>query len=112
MYPCINPNNAGAFDMAAARNRVVSDVFEPGSVFKVVTAAAAYENNIVTPERRFNAEHGKMKVSLGGNKFRLISDSHEFDNLSFQEAIEMSSNIVLAKVGKLNWRRKALSSSA
>jgi cell division protein FtsI (penicillin-binding protein 3) len=42
-----------------------------------------------------------MKVSLGGNKFRLISDSHEFDNLSFQEAIEMSSNIVLAKVGKL-----------
>lgn len=101
MYPCINPNNAGAFDMAAARNRVVSDVFEPGSVFKVVTATAAYENNIVTPERRFNAEHGKMKVSLGGNKFRLISDSHEFDNLSFQEAIEMSSNIVLAKVGKL-----------
>jgi cell division protein FtsI/penicillin-binding protein 2 len=101
MYPCINPNDAGTFDVAAARNRIVSDVFEPGSVFKVVTAAAAYENNLVTPEMRFNAEHGKMKVFLGGNKFRLISDSHEFDNLTFQEAIEMSSNIVLAKVGKL-----------
>ncbi|MGD1046096.1 MAG: penicillin-binding transpeptidase domain-containing protein [Bacteroidota bacterium] len=101
IYPCINPNDAGTSDMAAARNRVVSDVFEPGSVFKVVTATAAYENNLVTPEMRFNAEHGKMKVSLGGNKFRLISDSHEFDNLTFQEAIEMSSNIVLAKVGKL-----------
>ncbi|MCX6122285.1 MAG: penicillin-binding transpeptidase domain-containing protein [Ignavibacteriales bacterium] len=101
MYPCINPNDAGTFNVAAARNRIVSDVFEPGSVFKVVTATAAYENNLVAPEMRFNAEHGKMKVSLGGNKFRLISDSHEFDILTFQEAIEMSSNIVLAKVGKL-----------
>ena len=101
IYPCINPNDAGTSDMAAARNRVVSDVFEPGSVFKVVTATAAYENNLVTPEMRFNAEHGKMKISLGGNKFRFISDSHEYDNLSFQEAIEVSSDIVLAKVGKL-----------
>jgi cell division protein FtsI/penicillin-binding protein 2 len=101
IFPFINPNEAGSADIAAARNRVVSDVFEPGSVFKIVTAAAAYENNLVTPEMRFNAEHGKMKVPLGKNKFRFISDSHEFDNLTFQEAIEMSSNIVLAKVGKL-----------
>ena len=101
IYPFINPNDAGTSDMAAARNRVVSDVFEPGSVFKIVTATAAYENNLVTPEMRFNAEHGKMKVALGRNKFRFINDSHEFDNLTFQEAIEMSSNIVLAKVGKL-----------
>ena len=101
IYPSINPNDAGASDVAAARNRVVSDVFEPGSVFKVVTATAAYEQNLVTPEMRFNAEHGKMKVPLNGNKFRLISDSHEYDVLTFQEAIEMSSNIVLAKVGKI-----------
>ena len=101
VYPFINPNDAGAFDIATARNRVVSDMFEPGSVFKIVTATAAYENNLVTPEMRFNAEHGKMKIFLGSNKFRLITDSHEFDNLTFKEAIEMSSNIVLAKVGKL-----------
>jgi cell division protein FtsI/penicillin-binding protein 2 len=101
MYPCINPNEAGTSDIAIARNRIVSDVFEPGSVFKVVTATAAYENNLVTPEMRFNAEHGKMKVALNGNKFRFITDTHEYDNLSFQEAIENSSNIVLAKVGKM-----------
>jgi cell division protein FtsI/penicillin-binding protein 2 len=101
VYPCINPNDVSISDIAASRNRVVSDVFEPGSVFKVVTATAAYENNLVTPEMRFNAEHGKMKVLLGVNKFRLISDSHEYDWLTFQEAIEFSSNIVLAKVGKI-----------
>jgi cell division protein FtsI/penicillin-binding protein 2 len=101
VYPCINPNNIGSLNIADARNRIVSDVFEPGSVFKVVTASAAFENNLVTSGTRFNAEHGRMKVSLGGNKFRFINDSHEFDYLTFQEAIEVSSNIVLAKVGKL-----------
>ncbi len=101
VYPCINPNDVGAFNITEARNRIISDIFEPGSVFKLVTAAAAFENKFVTPETRFNAEHGKMKVFLGGNKFRFISDSHEFDYLTFQEAIEFSSNIVLAKVGKI-----------
>ncbi len=101
VYPCINPNDVGTFNIAEARNRVVNDVFEPGSVFKLVTTAAAFENKLVTLETRFNAEHGKMKVSLGGNKFRFISDSHEFDYLTFQEAIEVSSNIVFAKVGKM-----------
>lgn len=101
VYPCINPNDVGSLNIADARNRIISDVFEPGSVFKVVTAAAAFENKLVTPGSRFNAEHGKMKVTLGGNKFRFINDSHEFDYLTFQEAIEVSSNIVLAKVGKL-----------
>lgn len=101
VYPGINPNDMSTFDVALVRNRVISDVFEPGSVFKIVTATAAYENNLVTPETRFNAENGKMKVALGNNRYCLISDSHEFDWLNFQEAIEVSSNIVLAKVGKM-----------
>jgi len=101
VYPCINPNKVGSFNISNARNRIVSDVFEPGSLFKVVTAAAAYENNLVKPGSRFNAEHGRMKVSLGGNKVRFINDSHEYDYLTFQEAIELSSNIVMAKVGKM-----------
>jgi cell division protein FtsI/penicillin-binding protein 2 len=101
IYPSINPNEVGKFDIALARNRVVSDIFEPGSVFKLVTATAAYENKVVNSDTRFNAEHGKMKVSLGNDKFRFITDSHEFDFLTFQEAIEVSSNIVFAKVGKI-----------
>lgn len=101
VYPYINPNDVSTINIANARNRIVSDVFEPGSVFKLVTATAAYENKLVTPSSRINAEHGKMKVPIGGNRYRLISDSHEYDYLTFQEAIEVSSNIVLAKVGKL-----------
>ena len=101
VYPNVNPNDAGHFNTALARNRAVTDVFEPGSVFKIVTASAAYENHIVTPDQMFNAEHGEMKIALNGKKFRIISDSHEYDRLTFQQAIELSSNIVCAKVGKL-----------
>ncbi|HTP12865.1 MAG TPA: penicillin-binding transpeptidase domain-containing protein [Bacteroidota bacterium] len=99
--PGVNPNHIGKFDMSAARDRVVTDVFEPGSVFKVVTASAAYENRIVAPDTRFNAEHGSMRVYIGDRYIRTINDTHEYDWLTFEDAIELSSNIVLAKVGKL-----------
>jgi cell division protein FtsI (penicillin-binding protein 3) len=97
--PGLNPNELSSYDVGAARNRVVTDVFEPGSVFKVVTASAAYEHHIVSPEKRFYAEHGTYRVALPGGKIRPIKDSHEYDWISFQEAIEFSSNIVMAKVG-------------
>ncbi len=97
-YPGLNPNDLGSYDIHAARNRVITDIFEPGSVFKVVTAAVAYEHQLVAPDQRFNAENGTYKVALPGGKFRLIKDSHEHAWLSFQEAIEQSSNIVMAKV--------------
>lgn len=99
--PGVNPNEFSKYNMAAAKNRVVTDMFEPGSVFKVVTGAAAYEYNLVDPHQRFNAEHGTMKISLPGGKIRLIKDTKEHDVLTFQEAIEVSSNIVMAKVSPL-----------
>ncbi|MGH2569191.1 MAG: penicillin-binding transpeptidase domain-containing protein [Bacteroidota bacterium] len=97
--PGVNPNEYSTYTPAAAKNRVVTDMFEPGSVFKVVTGSAAYEYKLVEPEHKFNAEHGTFKVLLPGGKFRLIKDTHEHDLLTFQEAIEVSSNIVMAKVG-------------
>lgn len=97
--PGLNPNNLNSYDVNAARNRVVTDIFEPGSVFKVVTASAAYENGLVTPGKKFYAEHGSYKVVSGSKgKTRVISDTHPYDWITFQEAIELSSNIVMAKL--------------
>jgi cell division protein FtsI (penicillin-binding protein 3) len=98
--PGINPNDPGAYDINAARNRVVTDIFEPGSVFKVVTASAAYENGLVTPEKKFYAEHGTYYATVSSrSKPQKITDTHPYEWLTFQEAIELSSNIVMAKVG-------------
>ena len=98
--PGINPNDLGSYDINAARNRIVTDVFEPGSVFKVVTASAAYENGLVTPEKKFYAEHGTYFATVSSRaKPQKITDTHPYEWLTFQEAIELSSNIVMAKVG-------------
>jgi cell division protein FtsI (penicillin-binding protein 3) len=99
--PGLNPNDLKSYDVDAARIRVVTDVFEPGSVFKVVTASAAYEHHVVTPERRFYAEHGRYVVPSKRSKGRTIRDADEYDWLTFQEAVELSSNIVMAKVSPL-----------
>lgn len=99
--PSINPNRFSGNDLEAVKNRPITDVFEPGSVFKIVTASAAYENNLVAPEKRYNAENGVYEVRLRGGAVRLIRDTHEHQWLTFQEAMEFSSNIVMAKVSGL-----------
>ncbi|WP_242847799.1 stage V sporulation protein D [Fervidicella metallireducens] len=64
--PDYDPNNPVTGDVSESikkwRNRAVNDVFEPGSVLKVITAAAAIEENIVSDEDRFVC-HGSKKVA-------------------------------------------------
>jgi cell division protein FtsI (penicillin-binding protein 3) len=100
-YPTFDPASSSKTDQSLLRNRAITDMFEPGSVFKVVTASAALEHDAVKPDQKFNAEHGKYIVPLPGGKVRQINDMHDFGVLTFQEAIEQSSNIVLAKISDL-----------
>ena len=68
--------------------------FEPGSTFKVVTAAAALEEGIVRPQEVFNCERGHWKFLN-----RTIRDHEPKGLLTFTQCMEDSSNIGLAKVG-------------
>lgn len=69
-------------------------VFEPGSTFKIVTAAAALEEGVVNPREMVNCESGKWKVAS------LTINDHEPEKvISFARAMEVSSNIALAKMG-------------
>jgi cell division protein FtsI/penicillin-binding protein 2 len=77
----------------ATKNRVVSDNFEPGSTFKIVTAAAALQEGIKRPEDKIWAEEGSFKV-MG----RTIHDIEEYEWLTFKECIVHSSNIGMAKI--------------
>ncbi len=98
-YPHVNLNKVQSSD--ALKNRIVSDMYEPGSVFKIVTASAALEYEVATLEKRFYAEKGKYRIEYPGKKFRLINDSHPMENVTFIEAMAHSSNIVMAKVSDL-----------
>jgi cell division protein FtsI (penicillin-binding protein 3) len=100
-FPSVNPNEPSKYDQSALKNRVITDMYEPGSVFKVVTAGAALEHNLVKPEQKFFGENGKYLAPLGKGKTHQISDMHKFGTLTLQEAMEQSSNIVMAKVSDI-----------
>ncbi len=68
--------------------------FEPGSTFKLVTAAAALEEGAVRPQEVFYCENGKWKFAD-----RTIRDHEPMGTLTFTQCMEDSSNIGLAKVG-------------
>ena len=99
--PSVNPNNLGSIEPEWARTRAVTDMFEPGSLFKIVTASAAYEYQLISPQRSFNAENGVYVVYQNGRRLHDVTDTHEYDVLTFQEGIEHSSNIVMAKAAEL-----------
>ncbi len=86
----------GKDDGLPVKNRTLSDNFEPGSTFKIITAAAALEEGILGPEDSIFAEEGEFKIGR-----RTIHDVKSYKWLSFKEGIVHSSNIVLAKIAAM-----------
>lgn len=76
-------------------NRAVTYVYEPGSVFKIVTASAALEEKAFKESDKIFCENGKYRV---GN--RILHDHHPLGTLTFQEVIEKSSNIGTTKIAQ------------
>lgn len=72
--------------------RSVSHMFEPGSTFKLITAAALLETGRVQTFDVFDAENGRADLGVA-----IIRDSHPYDFLTFREGFVFSSNIVMAK---------------
>lgn len=91
--PSYNPNNRGQFDPKRTRNRVVTDLFEPGSTLKPFTAAAALEAGAVTPESVIQTAPGQLTIGK-----RTIHDAHPQGALTVAQVIQKSSNIGAAKI--------------
>ncbi|HXT12450.1 MAG TPA: penicillin-binding protein 2 [Candidatus Angelobacter sp.] len=92
--PNFNPNNPGASSADARRNRVITDVIEPGSTFKIVVISGALNDHLVTLNDMFDCEHGHF--AFAG---RVLHDHEPFGDLSVEQIITKSSNIGAAKVG-------------
>lgn len=91
--PAFNPNDYEKSVPESRRNRAITDMFEPGSIFKIVTAAAALNENKVTRQDKFDCENGEYRY---GSK--VLHDVHPYGNLSFEEVIVKSSNIGTVKI--------------
>jgi cell division protein FtsI (penicillin-binding protein 3) len=93
--PTYNPNDPADAAKRGARNRTISDTFEPGSTLKTFTFAAALDAGKVRPEDRFDCQMGSMIVG----KFR-IRDDHPKGILTAAEVLKYSSNIGTVKVAR------------
>jgi cell division protein FtsI (penicillin-binding protein 3) len=93
-YPTVDLNDFPAAPEEHWRNRAIMDAYEPGSTFKMVTAAAALEANLVDPADVFDC--GMGGITLAGVRIR---DHHPFGRLTLREVIARSSNVGAIKVG-------------
>lgn len=93
-WPTFNPNQYGGTSDAALRNRAVQDLYEPGSTFKLVTASAAIEEKVVTPDEIIDVSAGLIRFGS-----RVVDDMHRYGPLSFTDVIVKSSNVGAIKVG-------------
>ncbi len=89
--PNYDPNNIKTISSANMRNRAITDIYEPGSTFKLITAAAALEEGIANSKTILNGHGGT--VYYDGYK---ITDEHITGKISFTEAMAISSNVIFS----------------
>lgn len=97
--PDFDPMDFSKASSDQLKNRILSDPFEPGSIFKPIVAAVALDSGAITKEETFYCENGYWGKYGGIHEF----GSHEFGNLDLRGVILNSSNIGMAKIGlKMN----------
>jgi cell division protein FtsI (penicillin-binding protein 3) len=90
--PTYNPNNPVNIQ-GKSRNRAITDIFEPGSTLKPMTAAAGLESGKYLPETKLQTAPGYMAIGPA-----VIHDAHPHGILTVAEIIQKSSNVGSAKI--------------
>ena len=93
-FPDYSPQEIWKTSPEILKNKAISFLYDPGSTFKIILAAAALENRICHPQQIFNCDNGIFQI-----RDRVIRDVHAYDRLSFTDIIVNSSNIGAAKIG-------------
>lgn len=94
--PTFDPNNFSSASGASRRNRAISDVYEPGSTSKIVTAAAALESNTVKPTDILSVPD---TITVAGKTFH-DHHPHGVQQITFADVIAESSNVGTLKVAQ------------
>ena len=95
LHPRFNPNRRRGLTPRHWRNRVLTDVYDPGSTMKMFLAAAALEEGVVTPRTLVYGEGGRIRVA---NTF--IHDHKPSGWMTFAQVLERSSNVGAVKIAQ------------
>lgn len=98
-YPTFNPNEYNKAPMKDLRDFAVADVYEPGSVFKIVAASGALNEHLVTPASAFDC--GLSKVDYEGRVVTLPRDDEPHQTLTVAQILSYSSNRGAAQLAML-----------
>lgn len=92
--PDFDPNDPGGSDQDVQRNRAVTDMYEPGSIYKMITLSAALEEKVVTPKSRFDVP---ASLVYAGEDFN-DAETHGTMNMTVSDIITDSSNVGTIKI--------------
>lgn len=93
--PTFNPNRFGAYSSNRWKNRAVADAYEPGSIFKIITAAAALQEKVVDPDELVDCGGGGIEIA--GTR---INDHAVFGELRFRDVVAKSSDVGVIRVAQ------------
>jgi cell division protein FtsI (penicillin-binding protein 3) len=91
--PDFNPNTFNTANPRSFKNRAVSDIYEPGSTFKIVTLAAALEERLTRPDEVIDCQMGS--IELNG---RTIHDHKPYGALTVAQVLANSSDVGAIKL--------------
>ncbi|MDR0590628.1 MAG: penicillin-binding protein 2 [Puniceicoccales bacterium] len=95
--PTFDCNAYGKAETGALRNRAIADMYEPGSVFKIVPFSVALQSGLITPDRSFDCS--RETFQWGGRTYPLPRDHKNFLHLSAVDILRQSSNRGVAQIG-------------
>ena len=101
--PTFNPNHFRYANPALLNDWAISDVFEPGSMFKIVTYSAAFQQHLITPNTLIPTRGGKINIDG-----RIVEDDDELipyeakhhNELTAYQALAQSSNVAAITIGE------------
>jgi len=94
--PSFDPNAPAGSPAENRRNRAVTDLFEPGSIFKIVAASALLEEGRITPDEPIFCENGAYPTVA----HHILHDHQPHGTMPFHDVIKYSSNIGTAKAAQ------------
>ena len=94
-YPVFNPNSREALDYGSARNRALTDAYEPGSIIKTLTLVAALESGQFHIDSLVDTSPGRIRVGA-----KVLQDSRNYGEISVSTIIEKSSQVGVTKIAQ------------
>ncbi len=94
-YPVFNPNSREALDFSSARNRALTDAYEPGSTVKTLTLVAALESRQFHIDSLVDTAPGRIRVGA-----KVLHDPRNYGEISVSKIIEKSSQVGVTKMAQ------------